>query len=266
EHSLFDAGYTTGLIFVPRLAEAKGPFSARLDMLESSLAGCICFANPEMSSIVEELDRRKYPWIAIGQPGEPFKSNFVSADNFHASRKVGTIFARCGFTNALLLTHQMSDSPSAVSKATGFFQGYLEQGVSTEGIRVISCPSLDEAGGYTVLQKLLNESYRPQAIYVQADYLAMGAIRAIQEAGLRVPDDVSVVGSTGLVRARSFNPPLTVIEQPMVELGQTAVQLLHEMISEGILKCAPRWIQCRLRLRESLKVSDSIKSELQISE
>jgi LacI family transcriptional regulator len=263
EHALFDSGYTMGLVFASSEG-ANTPFHARLDMLESSLAGCICFSSPATTLLLEELDRRKLPWVAIGQPAEGCNHNFVAADNFQANRQMGNVFVECGFERVALLVHQLNGFVSAITKATGFFQGYLEKGASTEGIRVVSCPSPDQADSYNIVQKLLTESYRPQAILAQGDYLAIGAMRAIQDAGLRIPEDISVVGTTGLPGSRSTNPPLTVIEQPMIEIGQTAVKLLHEMISEGHPKCPPQWIPCRAVFRESLKIPESVRLSLNI--
>jgi DNA-binding LacI/PurR family transcriptional regulator len=267
EQALFETGYATGLVSVPNEENAEAMVAARLDLFSSSLAGVLCFPNPftpVMIPSVSELDRRQLPWIAVNRPGPDFNHNYVSADHQKAGRKVGGLFAECGFERVLLMAHNVELRLSDFEKITGFFQGYLGKGVSTQGLATVSCRGWEEADGYRVMRELLGRKQPPpQAIFTTGDLLAMGAIRALTEQGFRVPEDVSIVGTTGLPTSGNFHPPLAVVAQPMVEIGRSAALLLNEMISEGLSRAAPRRIPCKLILRESLKIPDSIKSKLE---
>lgn len=70
----------------------------------------------------------------------------------------------------------------------------------------------------------------PDAVFAVSDVLAVGVVHAALEAGLRVPEDLAVVGFDGVPFTRSLNPPLTTIEQPMNQLGARSVQLLLQKI------------------------------------
>jgi hypothetical protein len=72
---------------------------------------------------------------------------------------------------------------------------------------------------------------------------------------------VGVVGSTGLSRSAQFDPPLTVVEQPMEAMGRAAAEMLLQMIREGVRRFAPRRIECPLILRESVAVPAEIRRE-----
>ncbi len=80
-------------------------------------------------------------------------------------------------------------------------------------------------GGYRATLDILVE--QPDALFVATDPMAVGALRALRERGLRVPDDVAVVGFDGLPNARVTDPVLTTVVQPVMEVGRTAVQLLR---------------------------------------
>jgi LacI family transcriptional regulator len=88
-----------------------------------------------------------------------------------------------------------------------------------------------EEGGYEGMQRLLTLPARPTAIFAANDMMAMGAILAIQEAGLSVPQDIAVVGFDDIPTARLVNPPLTTVAQFQVELGRRAADLLFERLN-----------------------------------
>jgi len=77
---------------------------------------------------------------------------------------------------------------------------------------------------------LLASKERPDAVFAVADSLAAGALRAIAQAGLRVPDDIAVMGFDGTELAEMVSPQLTTVEQPSRDIGRTAVTLLLKKI------------------------------------
>lgn len=85
--------------------------------------------------------------------------------------------------------------------------------------------------GYRVAQILLGRSPRPTAIFAANDLMAMGVLRAVFEAGLSVPDDLSVVGFDDIQLAGLVKPGLTTVRQPAYEMGRTAMNMLLERIT-----------------------------------
>jgi DNA-binding LacI/PurR family transcriptional regulator len=84
--------------------------------------------------------------------------------------------------------------------------------------------------GYHTTQQLLNEGQSFTALVAQNDQMAVGAIKALREAGRQVPEDVSVIGFDDIPLASYFDPPLTTLRQPMQESGERAARLLIESI------------------------------------
>ncbi len=87
--------------------------------------------------------------------------------------------------------------------------------------------------GYRTMQHLLAGGEPFSALFVHNDQMAIGAMRALREAGKRVPDDVSVVGYDDIPAAEYADPPLTTVRQPMREVGAIAARLLIQSVEQG---------------------------------
>ncbi|VTN12854.1 Ribose operon repressor [Raoultella terrigena] len=89
-------------------------------------------------------------------------------------------------------------------------------------------------GGFSAMQELLTLSERPQAVFVGNDAMAFGAYQSLYQAGLRIPQDMALVGYDDIELARYMTPPLTTIHQPKDELGELAIDvLIHRMADPG---------------------------------
>ncbi|MGJ9426544.1 LacI family DNA-binding transcriptional regulator [Nesterenkonia halotolerans] len=103
----------------------------------------------------------------------------------------------------------------------------------------LSAPQMIRAGGWTAeagyeaAQRLLEVDELPDAVFAANDFIALGLIRALQEHGLSVPDDISVVGFDDVDAAGYFSPPLTTVRQPFEEAGWAALELLLD-VSDGL--------------------------------
>lgn len=88
------------------------------------------------------------------------------------------------------------------------------------------------SGGFEAMQMLLALEVRPQAVFICNDAMAVGAYLALYQAGLRVPQDIAVVGYDDIELAQYMTPPLTTIHQPKDELGELAIDVLIHRISD----------------------------------
>jgi LacI family transcriptional regulator len=91
-----------------------------------------------------------------------------------------------------------------------------------------------ERGGYGAMQQLLARSPRPRAVFATNDMMAIGAMMAIRNAGLRVPDDIAVAGFDDITVARLLNPPLTTVAQFPERLGCRAAEMLFERLDGSV--------------------------------
>jgi LacI family transcriptional regulator len=109
-----------------------------------------------------------------------------------------------------------------------------------------------EAGGYSAMRSLLKSSPLPRAVFAANDMMAMGAMVAIREAGLRVPDDIAVAGFDDIPVATLLNPPLTTVAQFPEHLGRRGAEMLFERLN-GTVTGEGRRVEMpyELRVRES---------------
>lgn len=90
-----------------------------------------------------------------------------------------------------------------------------------------------EAGGHEAMRSIIASGMMPTAVFVANDYAALGALEALDAAGLGVPEDVSVVGYDDITASHSSRVALTTVAQPSLEMGRTAVNLLIERSEAG---------------------------------
>lgn len=104
--------------------------------------------------------------------------------------------------------------------------------------------------GYEVMRELLQEDQNFTAIFVISDIMAMGACRAIIDAGKRVPEDIAVAGFDGIAAGDYFIPRITTIRQPVEEIALTTIKLMFEIL-EGERKHMQQVFEGELMVKES---------------
>jgi LacI family transcriptional regulator len=114
---------------------------------------------------------------------------------------------------------------------------------------------LTERGGYTAAQRLLEVSDRPTAIMTGNDLMAFGAMRAIEERGLKVGDDIAVGGFDDIPLAELVHPTLTTLRQPIYEIGRRLASTLVHMLAGEEIPDRAILLRPELIIRESSGVS-----------
>ena len=242
--------------------QALAKVLAHVDRSGETLAGAFCFLRPEVLDLLEELDKRDIPWVSINRPGEHAAQNFVAHDAFEGGRLVGGCFARMGLKRVAVVSDPIETGRSSGDKLFGCIQGYTDAGGQLRDVDFINCHGHDEPNGYEQFNAHVEKYGAPQAVLCSGDLLALGVIRVCREKGLRVPEDVGVIGSTGLQLAAYAHPPMTVLEVPMERMGQEAGRMLLEMAREGVRRMMGRFVPGSLVVRESFKVPEAVLVEV----
>ena len=120
------------------------------------------------------------------------------------------------------------DWPSARARLDGYRDALREAGISADRALVEPCVDWGLESGRRAADRLLSSAPTLTAIFAQSDLLALGAIAALRARGLRVPEDVSVVGFDDIPVSSVFDPPLTTVRQPMREVGELAARLIGD--------------------------------------
>jgi LacI family transcriptional regulator len=121
----------------------------------------------------------------------------------------------------------------------GYRQALAKHAIALDE-ELIHSDDFTEQGGYAGMDRLLALEPRPSAVFCANDLLALGALTAIRAAGLRVPDDIAVVGFDDIPAARLVYPALTTIAQFQERLGQRAAEMLVERLNGSAPAAARR--------------------------
>lgn len=113
--------------------------------------------------------------------------------------------------------------------------------------------SFSTASGYEMMGQLLGEEELPTAVFTASDALAIGAIKAIRERGLSVPEDISVVGFNDTEMASYMTPALTTIHAPAYDMGQHGANLLYVSSNLSITTAIKAKLPCYLVERDSCR-------------
>lgn len=173
------------------------------------------------------IEAEKIPYILIDRSFPEFKSNFVGVDDHAVGVLATTHLIEQGCKR---IAHIRGPE---VSTAMGRLEGY-KQALATARMtpspdRVISIGDSGdhrgESGGYQAMQKLLASAHRPDGVFCFNDPVALGAMRAILDAGLRIPQDVAVIGCGNLSYSDFLRVPLSSIDQGSVTIARVAANL-----------------------------------------
>ncbi|GAA1869690.1 LacI family DNA-binding transcriptional regulator [Myceligenerans crystallogenes] len=133
----------------------------------------------------------------------------------------------------LAFINDVDEIPAAFGREEGFRRRAARAGLHDDDLRVVTAET-DPAGGYAAARQLLAHADRPTGIFCFNDRLAMGVYRAAAELGLRIPEDLSIVGFDNQeIVAEGVHPGLTTIELPHYEMGAWATEQLFDQIEAG---------------------------------
>lgn len=172
----------------------------------------------------------KLPMVIAGRPFRADNVSYIDIDNVSAASLAVSHLIRLGRKRIALITGP-TNSTVGIDRKQGYLKAITERGREVDEALVAE-GDFTEAGGYYSMQRLLLA--KPDAVFAASDIMALGAIRAGREAGLRVPDDLAVVGFDDLPIATVSGIQLTTVRQPVVQFGAKAVEVLIDLIENGI--------------------------------
>jgi LacI family transcriptional regulator len=177
-------------------------------------------------SLVQALSDGDLPFMLVGRHPTDTHASYVDADNISGAREATTHLLRLGRIRVATITGPQN-MIAGVDRLTGYLAALRDRGVASDSA-LIAEGDFTEAGGYRAMQQLL--ARRPDAVFAASDMMAIGAMRALREASLRVPEDVAIVGFDDLPQSARTEPPLTTVRQPTYRLGATTVDSLLDLI------------------------------------
>ncbi|MCD6122783.1 MAG: LacI family DNA-binding transcriptional regulator [Spirochaetales bacterium] len=196
----------------------------------------VIFINVHDESIAfKKLVDSEFPFVIIGTVKNKEVIQ-VDIDNRKSAKEAVAYLLKLGHRKIGMIAHASVVYNASFSRVEGYKEAMrdAEATFREEWVRVAD---FSEESGYRAMKELLRLRDPVTAVFAGNDVIAYGAIKAIQDAGLNIPDDISVVGFDDDYLSRYLNPPLTTITLPASGLGSQAAKLLIDIISgEKILE------------------------------
>ncbi|RFU66631.1 LacI family DNA-binding transcriptional regulator [Peribacillus glennii] len=248
ESVAIDSGYQVLLGDTLNDAERE---SGYLNILRQKKADGMILLTAKVDGQVVEDIAKQYPVVIACEYTEGSEIPTVSIDNVSSARKAAEHLITLGHRRIGTITGPF-DSVLGRDRLKGFQQAMAQHGIPLDSLLVQEGDFSFESG-CNVMQKFLALGVPPTAIFAANDEMAIGAIKAIKSKGLKVPEDISVVGFDNIKFASIFEPALTTIAQPSYEIGQKAIELLIKLINKDELDKNQYILEDKLIVRESSK-------------
>ena len=185
------------------------------------------YLDSEMLDLINELQVRT---VLVESKDKEGKLPSVTIDGVQAAYEGTKYLIEKGNKNvAFIGTHK--DNPNAWSaRFDGYVKALKEAGIEPNE-NLMYFDDLKSKTGYDGVESILKKS-KFDAIFCSSDGIAMGAINSLRDKGIRVPEDVDVVGFNDIYTASIFYPKLTTVSQPMYDMGSIAMRLLIKLINK----------------------------------
>ena len=240
-------GYTT--IVADTMENENMQNAAITNILTRQVDGIIivpCGSNP---AYLEQTNKQCVPIILVDRYYENSPLPYVVTNNFHGGYMATSLLVRNGHKDIACI----QGPPAAMTnrKRIAGYMSVLKEN-RLEDRAIITGNEFSIQNGYLETKLLLNNERRPTAIFALSNNIGLGAIKAIREARLRIPEDISLISFDNYLYLDFLEPPVTRIGQMVDEMGKMAVKLLNESIANH------REIKSQIELSPEMIMRDSV--------
>lgn len=226
---------------------------------EKRLKGII-FLGGQISGAEQKLKILGIPYVlctvAVNMLSPRKKCRSVSIDDEKESYKAVDYLCKMGHKRIAIITGRVTDEAVGGLRLKGYKKALEDNGIPVDErlIRHMRDDILEYsvANGYAVTKELLESGTECTALYAISDLIAFGAYKAIYEAGMRIPEDISVIGFDGLDISAYYHPSLTTMRQPCAQMVRASIDMLMGAIG-GVTAKEQLVFDAELLERDSVK-------------
>jgi LacI family transcriptional regulator len=211
--------------------------------------GLLVLLPRDLGSYVETLNQQHFPFVLIDYPADENRVPSVIASNWQGAYDAISYLIAIGHKRIGIITGFM-EIAAAVNRLEGYKAALSDHGIAYDDSLVYR-GDFFQPDGFLGANALLDLSHPPTAIFASNDVSAFGAIDAIRNRGLRIPEDISVIGFDDIPQAQYSFPKLTTVRQPLEQMGRIGTQMLLRRIANPNLPVERLKVSTELIIRES---------------
>lgn len=205
--------------------------------------------NTKSGDHFQELLRRKIPLVFFDRVCEDVNASKVVIDDFKGAFNAVTHLIQRGYKRIAHLAGP-KELVICIRRLNGYEEALKHNGLSLQD-DLIRYGGLHEEDGYKSLDFMLNDNIIADAIFAVNDPVAIGAYQRIKEAGLKIPNQMAIVGFSNNKITALVDPPLTTVNQPSFEMGKKAAEILISTIKDGTIEPQTLTLETELIVRGS---------------
>ena len=217
--------------------------------MESDTSGVVIVPADGVTPTIAQTASRGFPMVFLDRTIDELDVSSVTSDNYEGANQATKYLLRLGHVRILFVAGGPGKS-SADQRLLGFRNAMEEAGLTVSERHIVSA-GYDFENAHRVVKEALSDGVSFSAVFASADVMAFGAKRAIEEHGLRIPEDISLVGYDDIHLASSIG--LTTVAQPALEMGRNAITTLIHFVERRLAKPTRLVLQPRLVIRETCR-------------
>jgi DNA-binding LacI/PurR family transcriptional regulator len=229
--SLFSKLHKHGIRLMLEILDDQQSQQSYLELIRSKRIDGVIYSGPQFNDeTLEALLSIGFPTVLMGHlPDSPFCS--VDIDNYQAARTAAEHLIDCGHTSIACITNASLSYTAAKDRLQGY-RDVLESNHICYDKSLVRCGAFTLESGYIQMKNMLeSQSHLPTAAFIASDVVAAGAVSAIHEKGLRIPEDIAIVGFDDVPLARYMTPPLSTVHIPIRSMAQLAFSMIMQLIN-----------------------------------
>lgn len=215
--------------------------------------GILLLAPLFQTTYLDALREQDFPYVVIDQADATVHSSVVEATNWQGAYEATRYLIQLGHRRIAFITGALAVR-SAVDRLRGYKAALADSTIPVTDELIIEGDFQQQTGYEHVKRFLQTVDSPPTAIFASNDLSAFGAMDAARECGLRIPDDLSIIGFDDIPQASIVYPKLTTVRQPLEEMGRVAVQLLLKRIENRSHSTQGCTLATQLVIRDTCKL------------
>lgn len=252
--SIIDLAITLGGPGRDASPEQLRPMIREALAMQESMPGCVVYVSQYPRQLTGLLDHLGCPAVAVFCYGSGAQVSINTDDQQGAYQAVSHLIDT-GRRQIAMISGPV-DNRVVSERMIGYQRALIDHGLIVHP-KLMWIGDWEIASGRELTRSLLQTSHRPDAIFAQNDTMACGALQAVAEMGLRVPEDVAVVGFDNTAFCTWSLPELTSVAQPFFAMGRAAFEQAHLLLKDGVPAQDVMSMPCTLHVRGSSAAQES---------
>lgn len=221
-----------------RVDEDEDEVEAALELEKEKKPCGIIFLGGTVSHTEEKLKQLKAPFVLstfkLGENIDKSLYSSVAIDDIRAAQEMTSYLIKLGHKRIAMVAARKDDTAIGRMRLEGFFRAFKEAGLTVDESLILypkkEADPYSVQNGYEVVKSFLESGQKATAFFVISDNAAFGVCKAIRDFGKKVPLDYSVAGFDGIEMAAYYNPVLTTMKQPCVDMAKESIEILFDLI------------------------------------